>query len=67
MANIKSTLPMFSQNWNSFYKHHVKYPSGTIPKISLEPSVFFCSHDKRSRRVYKTTKQSKKLVPEISC
>lgn len=51
MANIKSTLPMFSQNWNTFYKHHVKCSSRTIPKIFLEPSnFFFCSHDKKVQK-----------------
>lgn len=50
MANIKSTLPMFSQNWNAFYKHRVKYPSKTIPKIFLEPSIFFCSHDQKVQK-----------------
>lgn len=59
MANIKSTLPMFSQNWNTYYKH-VKYPSRTIPKISLEPSIFFCSHDKKIQKGGQNNKTKKK-------
>lgn len=58
MANIKSTLPMFSQNWNAFYKHRVKYPSKTNPKIFLEPSIFFVPMTKRSRRKDKTKQKT---------
>lgn len=65
MANIKSTLPMFSQNWNTFYKHHVKCSSRTIPKIFLEPSNFFLFPWQKGPEG--RTKQSKKLEPEISC
>lgn len=60
MANIKSTLPMFSQNWNTFYKHHVKCSSRTIPKIFLEPSnFFFVPMTKRSRREDKTKQKTR--------